>query len=251
MFGFKRSIKKEEFTLNWRDKKIKVAIHFEKRTNSRVSLTKTGIHIRLPLALTKVEGEYQISKFIDWAKERLDERPEQIVPAHRIFRDQELLQIYDRTYLLSIQEGKSANKSFVAAKENQIVFKIQQGLNKEDFEKTVANLLAKQLAKMYKLKIWEQLINLNNIHHFGKVNRLSMKNNSSNWGSCSSKGNINISVRLLLAPPSVVSYVLIHELSHLQEQNHSAKYWKIVERACPNYQESERWLKKNAKYCII
>ena len=65
------------------------------------------------------------------------------------------------------------------------------------------------------------------------------------WGSCSEKGNINISTRLLFAPEDVLEYVCIHELAHLIEQNHSEKFWQLVKNAMPNYQEKRKWLKEN------
>ena len=57
-----------------------------------------------------------------------------------------------------------------------------------------------------------------------------------------SKRNINLSSRLLFAPRDVLDYVIIHELSHLKEMNHSPRFWKIVENVMPNYLEKERWL---------
>ena len=70
-----------------------------------------------------------------------------------------------------------------------------------------------------------------------------MKYNHSNWGSCSSKGNINLSTRLLFAPDDVIDYVIIHELAHRIEMNHSPRFWKLVSDAMPDYKEKEKWLK--------
>lgn len=66
------------------------------------------------------------------------------------------------------------------------------------------------------------------------------------WGSCSSSGNLNISWRLLMAPEYVINYILIHELAHRVELNHSRRFWDIVERIDPNYKISEKWLKDNS-----
>jgi predicted metal-dependent hydrolase len=72
-----------------------------------------------------------------------------------------------------------------------------------------------------------------------------LKNNQSNWGSCSSKRNINLSSRLLFAPEKVLDYVIVHELSHLKEMNHSKKFWDIVASVMPDYKKMETWLSKN------
>ena len=66
------------------------------------------------------------------------------------------------------------------------------------------------------------------------------------WGSCTSKKNINFSWRLVLLPEEVIHYVVIHELAHLIELNHSKKFWEVVGRLLPNYKLYENWLKKNS-----
>lgn len=65
------------------------------------------------------------------------------------------------------------------------------------------------------------------------------------WGSCNSKGNINFSYRLVMTPPEVIDYVIVHELMHLKELNHSAKFWARVETVIPDYKQRRKWLKEN------
>ncbi|MCB0682671.1 MAG: M48 family metallopeptidase, partial [Saprospiraceae bacterium] len=63
------------------------------------------------------------------------------------------------------------------------------------------------------------------------------------------KRNINLSTRLLFAPPKVIDYVIIHELAHLVEMNHSRRFWDLVAAAMPDYEEQEKWLKKFGHRC--
>jgi predicted metal-dependent hydrolase len=65
------------------------------------------------------------------------------------------------------------------------------------------------------------------------------------WGSCSSRGNINFTWRLILAPLSVVDYVVMHELLHIRVPNHSRMFWREVEKYCPNHKLKKQWLKDN------
>lgn len=65
------------------------------------------------------------------------------------------------------------------------------------------------------------------------------------WGSCSCKNRLNFSIFLAFCPYVVVDYVIIHELCHTVEKNHSKKFWDLVATYCPNYKESEKWLKEN------
>lgn len=77
------------------------------------------------------------------------------------------------------------------------------------------------------------------------ANGLRIKDQKTRWGSCSSKGNINLNWRLILAPQEVMDYVIIHELCHLKEMNHSKAFWDLVEAHCPDYKKQKQWLKEN------
>ncbi len=78
-----------------------------------------------------------------------------------------------------------------------------------------------------------------------RFNRISLRDTRSRWGSCTSEGNLMYSWRLVMAPPTVQDYVAAHEVCHLVEMNHSAEYWRLVERVYPGYQKQRAWLRKN------
>ena len=73
---------------------------------------------------------------------------------------------------------------------------------------------------------------------------LTLSNAKSRWGSCNSRGEVRLNWRLIQAPPSIINYVICHELAHLKEMNHSARFWAIVEKLDPNYKQAEKDLKK-------
>lgn len=87
------------------------------------------------------------------------------------------------------------------------------------------------------------------VEHFAKLigvdyGRITIRNQRTRWGSCSSKGNLNFNCLLMLAPPDVLDYVVVHELCHRKEMNHSKAFWNEVEKVLPNYKESVTWLKE-------
>jgi predicted metal-dependent hydrolase len=82
--------------------------------------------------------------------------------------------------------------------------------------------------------------------HRAQVARVVIRNQKSRWGSCSYNGTISLNWRLIQLPAQVRDYIIVHELMHLRELNHSKRFWNHVARACPNYQGAEDWLKQNS-----
>ena len=74
------------------------------------------------------------------------------------------------------------------------------------------------------------------------VTRVSVRNQRSRWGACSAQGSITLNWRLILVPAFVREYVMLHELMHRRELNHSRRFWRHVAAVCPRYQEARRWL---------
>ena len=80
--------------------------------------------------------------------------------------------------------------------------------------------------------------------------RITIRNQTGRWGSCSSVGNLNFNCLLMLAPEEVRDYVIVHELAHRKEMNHSSAFWAQVEAALPDYREREKWLKTQGKVLL-
>ena len=75
--------------------------------------------------------------------------------------------------------------------------------------------------------------------------RIAIREQKTRWGSCSSKGNLNFNWRLILAPEEVLDYVVVHELAHRREMNHSRAFYAVVESVLPDYRRARKWLKEN------
>lgn len=78
-----------------------------------------------------------------------------------------------------------------------------------------------------------------------RFGRITIRNQVSRWGSCSSKGSLSFNCLLMLTPPDVIDYVVVHELCHCKELNHSARFWDEVCRVLPDYKAPKKWLKDN------
>ena len=88
------------------------------------------------------------------------------------------------------------------------------------------------------------------VKHYAKImgvtyGKITIRNQRTRWGSCSGKGNLNFNCLLMRTPPQVQDYVVVHELCHRKEMNHSSAFWSQVETILPDYRESRSWLKEH------
>lgn len=81
--------------------------------------------------------------------------------------------------------------------------------------------------------------------------RITIRNQKSKWGSCSSKGNLNFNCLLMLVPTEVLDYVVVHELCHRKEMNHSPKFWAEVRKVLPDYENQKLWLKEHGNEIMM
>lgn len=79
----------------------------------------------------------------------------------------------------------------------------------------------------------------------GSYSRITIREQRTRWGSCSGRGTLSFNWRLMLAPPAVLDYVVVHELCHLTHMNHSREFWQLVECVLPDYKERRKWLKEH------
>jgi len=225
--------------------KYPVKIFFEKRNNSSASIRKKSINIRIPLSLNREEQFRSILKMKQWAKEKIQKSPpkEEII---KEYKDGENLTVGNKEYILSISYKKKQS-SFARIENNMIYLLVSSEIPEDKQKSHISTLLSRIIAKQRLPDLEKKLHELNKIHFQANLNRIFFKNLRSMWGSCSKKGNINISTRLLFAPDDVLEYVCIHELAHLIEFNHSKKFWGLVTNAIQNYQEKEQWLKQQGQ----
>jgi predicted metal-dependent hydrolase len=238
-------VKHEQFELDVEGRNIPVRICFEARYNNRVTVNGNGILIRIAKNTPAEEQRKQIDTFLKWAKTKLGEKPELLdyLP-QRKYVNGEVLQVGAHYFSIHIIYNE-LNKSSARIHNNYITLSLARGLTKEAENSTCSYLISKCLSKFFLPIVSARIHELNNRYIGKKIASVKIKYNTSNWGSCSTHGNINISLRLMFAPQDVIDYVLIHELAHLIHPNHSSRFWKVVEGIMPNYREKEKHLEDN------
>lgn len=140
-----------------------------------------------------------------------------------------------------LQIPKKKIDEIVNSKSDWIAERQKQQKNRKRFTPEEITVYRNQARKIFpeRIRYYEPLLGV-------RANQIHIKDQKTRWGSCSSKGNINLNWRLILAPQEVMDYVIIHELCHLKEMNHSKAFWELVEQICPDYRERKKWLKENA-----
>ncbi|MBU2214615.1 MAG: M48 family metallopeptidase [Patescibacteria group bacterium] len=246
--------------------KYLVTVWIEKKNRITASFSKKGINIKMPYFLNNEKRLKELIKIKNLIEKKILKNPKKFEPKiQKEYKDGDVLKIGNIEYFLKL-EFKNKQSSSVSIVDQIINLSISNNLSKENQNKHIATLLSKSIANQRLPELQNKIKELNQKHFNQKINqttlskilncfkkreinKISFKHNKSNWGSCSSAGNINISTRLLFAPSEVLEYVCIHELAHLIEMNHSKNFWAIVKKIMPDYKEKIKWLKKNNNIC--
>jgi predicted metal-dependent hydrolase len=148
------------------------------------------------------------------------------------------LAIYcDGAFVVTAPESMSSNLI-----EKFIIQKSQWIVEKMDYFKSVSRFVFKSSeADFLKYKGDALILAEDRIAYFNKIygysfNKINIKNQKTRWGSCSKKGNLNFNYKIALLPSRLSDYIIVHELCHLKEFNHSQKFWNLIARAIPDYQ---------------
>jgi len=228
--------------------KVPIQIVEERRTNTRIALGGSNVILRIPKA---VLFKTNVDKHIEWASNWLRQlklsKPEILnrYTNHKTYIDGDIFSIGNQRFFMEISKSKKETGSIKLQKEGVLQIDIPDS-DDYDVQKLIKNLLIKFTQKYFLPKITERVNYYNTLFFKKQINSVRLKYNKSNWGSCSTGKNLNFSVRLFFAPDEVIDYVVIHELAHLIEMNHSNKFWKIVSDIMPDYISKEKLLKENS-----
>ncbi len=227
-------------------------VSLEQRNNIRFSIGSAGdLLVRLPANLTEKEIVEQLQKARQWYVEQLGKSESLRKKVERVrYEDGQEFEVMGRLYRLSLRlDGKLRRQGRLFFREGSDFFSLEvicdESLSEAERNKLVGRLLEKFFRRACLAPLAERVEDLRRLHFpevfYGKI---SIRDTRRQWGSCSSSGNLSFATRLLFAPLEVLDYVIVHELAHLLEPNHSAAFWALVERAMPDYRQRERWLKE-------
>lgn len=197
-----------------------------------------GEEIQEQLAELQKELQKQFLKKPDWRESFV----------HKTYQTGDVLEVGKRRYVLdlSIEERGSHTGKLIG---DTIHLQLSNKSAPAHQTRAIKTLLSRVVAGDFYPEIRRRVLDMNDRTFRQHIKSINLKYNHSNWGSCSARNNVNLSTRLLFAPEDVQDYVMLHELAHLVELNHSDRFWSLVERYMPDYEEKERWLKVNRAKC--
>ena len=216
-------------------------IRTDRKRSASIYLEGESIKVRVPKGLSDSRIRDLIAKKSPWIKRKLREAELAVLPRPKEFVSGETFSYLGRNYRLKILLGDTPSLKLRGGYLEASI----PGSSKTR-EEEVRSLLLGWYRKHAQERLEEKT------HRYAKIlqvepNCVSVKDYKSRWGSCSTTGNISYNWGIVMAPHNIVDYVVVHELCHLLEHNHSAVYWRHVERIIPDFKKYREWLKQNSK----
>lgn len=166
--------------------------------------------------------------------------------SHYKFQTGDVINTTYKKYILDVRPSSNKNSS-ARLNGTIIVIHLSVFTSPSLFRRITRDLVRRVISADQISYLKNLVFELNQKYFNVEVKSIKIKNAKTRWGSASQKGGININFKLLLAPREILEYVIVHELAHIIEFNHSKRYWGLVRRACPDYKQRIRWLKENGK----
>lgn len=202
-----------------------------KRRTLALQIGKNGkLIIRAPLKLSEKYIQDFISKNRVWIQKHQSKKKQNLA---KKFIEGENFWLWGNKYIL-----KFSNKTQPKITDNYLEIhpayqknpqKVSQDFYKNELEKILPE----------RVNFWVKNMNL-------KPKNIKISSAQNRWGSCTAHENLNFSFRLAMVPLEILDYVIVHELAHLKQLNHSPTFWKVVEQTLPNYKKSRKWLRENS-----
>lgn len=206
----------------------------------RISVSSSGVELVLPKNVPLLEASDLMFKHRAWISAQVL-RIEKTKSKHAYQPPQPGIVLY-RGVPFQIEIIRNGNqKPALWINENS---KIMSLIIPNRSKSSPISLLEAQL-KQHARRLLKKAVQIRSDLQGVKPGLITIRDQHTRWGSCSSKGTISLNWRLIMAPLEVMDYVISHELCHLLENNHSKRFWRLVQTYCPNYLMHKEWLKEN------
>jgi predicted metal-dependent hydrolase len=196
--------------------------------------------VRAPLELSEGSIREFVKENREWIEKNQKRAQKYTLPAPKQYKDGETFLFMGQPYPLTIVPHQRAALTF-----NKATFRLA---------KSAIPKAEKAFVRWYKaqamLQLFQRVMELSEKYDF-TYKKIRISSARTRWGSCSSKGSLSFTWRLVMAPPEVLDYVIIHELVHTEIKNHSKAFWVRLGEFMPEYMTNVRWLKQHGKYLFL
>jgi predicted metal-dependent hydrolase len=226
-------------TIEFQSKKIKV-VKSRRNKYLRLSVTPQG-EIKLSAPLFLLQG--QIMGFLEQQVEWLESVLAKLPASNKLqFQTGEKLFLLDREFDLVVTDNyPGATKAYIDDSAQRVFLFLGRGDGSEAIKEKL-NIALRKYARAAISGMLPEIAEQMGVSY----QNISVREQRSRWGSCSSNGNLSFNWKIVLAPESVFRYVLVHELAHIPQPNHSKHFWALVAQQHPHYRQDRAWLKHNA-----
>jgi len=215
-------------------------IRTDRRKSASVKVVEGNVSISVPRLTSQDSVTKLLQKKTRWIKEKLAAQKAHPPPKKKEYVSGECFNYLGRNYRLKVISGQKTSVKLISGR---LVVQVPE-------EKKTPHGVKNALIAWYRehalIKLQEKGSRYAEIVGV-EPKSVSVKTFKSRWGSCSTKGDVVFNWKIIMAPSSIVDYVVVHELCHLIRHDHSPAYWKQVERVLPDYESSKDWLKLNGR----
>ena len=205
----------------------------------------TKLIIKAPKVVSKGSLDELIQRKQNWIRERAIMNFEEQKLRNREFIDNEKFFFRGKEYALSVIAGREGTVKIVESR-LVVTFIDQKPVNREAIKTLLEGWYLRESIKYLKTRTSE-LAKKMKVQPSG----MTVKNYISRWGSCTVHNKISYNWRIIMAPDYIIDYLVIHELSHITEPNHSKNFWERVAKYCEGFQTKRKWLRENGHRLVL
>lgn len=237
--------------------KLSIPYTVEKKRRKTIGIRiseEKGVLVSIPQWATRKQVDEVLAQKADWicAKYELVLQRRAVLDSRSYTQGSPVLYL-GTEYPLSLEYGKLQNRARLTFKDGKVQIELPafaetgDASKREAYIKSVLEGWYKHQAASYlaaRLAVYAEKMGV-------KPLKLSIRGQKKRWGSCSAKNSIQLNWKLMLAPEPVLDYVIVHELAHIREKNHSKAFWRLVEAVLPDYRQRQAWLKENGYRLMV
>ncbi|MHB8063687.1 MAG: M48 family metallopeptidase [Ruminiclostridium sp.] len=225
------------------DKELKYTLLRSNRKTVVIAIENDGlVRVTSPARVSENYINQLLQKKSSWILKKLVDVENRVAITNKakVFEDDESFCYLGKEFKLKLFRSSNIRKPTVSLAGENIVITLPNAYEAEKLN----NVLKRWYVEQFRLVIEER------VKHYSAIigvypQKVTIKEQKTRWGSCSGRGNINLNWKLIMASMEVLDYVIIHELCHMKEMNHSKEFWKLVEGIFPQYKKCRVWLKEN------